>query len=89
MFTITILLFYDPKFLHSACGVQFCVKCHEEEGGHGHGECTECLPHTEFYHEENECLYGLLAEILEVAEEQEHEVEEEEAEKEEARIQRK
>lgn len=69
----------------SACGIQFCSACHEEENGHG--ECTQCLPHTTLYHEEGECLFGLRAEILEVAEEQEKEVEEEEKEKEVARLQ--
>lgn len=74
-----------------ACGIQFCIECHEEEGGHGedsHGECTKCLPrHTHLYHhEEGECLYGFLAEVLEVAEEQEEEVEEEEKEKNKSRV---
>ena len=51
------------------------------------GECTECLPHTKLFHEgEGECLFGVLAEILQVSEEQEREVEKEEADKERSRI---
>ena len=57
-----------------ACGIQFCVECHTEGG---HDECTRCLPHTLLF-EGEECLAGIFAEILEVAEEQEREVEEEE-----------
>lgn len=63
-----------------ACGVQFCIEC-------SHGECEQCLPHTKLYHEEGECLFGFKAEVLEVFEEQEHEVEEEERERDESRLQ--
>jgi hypothetical protein len=67
-----------------ACGIRFCSECHEDESGHD--ECTQCLPQTLLYHEEGECLFGRRAEILEVAEEQEHEVEQEEEQKAIARL---
>lgn len=76
-----------PSFPPSpACGIQFCLECEEAESEDDHDECTECLPNTVLYHEEGECLYGLRREILEVVEEQEHEVEEEERERNIARI---
>ena len=60
------------------------MTCHEEGGKR---ECTECLPHTVLYHEgEGECLFGLEAEILHVAEEQEREVKKEEEEKDRTRL---
>ena len=50
---------------HSACGLEYCVECEENEEPGGHDECIECMTDTILF--EGECFACPLATIARTA----------------------